>query len=77
MNLLRTVTVSIVDRNNDVSGDTLTFDFDTVQELDKDIENYIINVMEIRRADVLIEDFDNVLFDDEIEWLEKEYYEVN
>ena len=67
--------VLIIDAHGDIEDESANFDFKTVDELDKSIDDYIKNELELRRADVTIDDYDNVLSEDEVGELEdKGYY---
>jgi hypothetical protein len=72
---MRTINVNVTDCNGDVDERNLDFNFNTVEELDKDIDSFILNEMKITRADVLLHDFDACLTDEEVDFLTEKYYE--
>lgn len=77
-NLERIVNVQIIDRKADINTDPYSVDikFNTIGDLDTAIDNYIINELQLTKVDVTIDDFNNVLTDDEKDTLIALNYEI-
>lgn len=77
-NLERIVNVQIIDRKADINTDPYSVDikFNTIDDLDTAIDNYINNELQLTKVDVTIDDFNNVLTDDEKDTLIALNYEI-
>lgn len=73
----RDVDVQIVDVHGDVKTETLSFSFNSIKDLNNSIDDYIKNELNIRRADVTIDDFSSILSTDEKSKLEDLGYDFD
>lgn len=72
----RNIDVVIIDScDNDLEPFHCGFYFRNVFDLDKKIDKYIIEVLNLSRVEVTIDDYNDELTEEEVEWLdEKGYY---
>lgn len=73
---MRNVPVDIIDMHNDIKPTHRTFVFNDVQDLDTNIDKFIIDVLKLRRVTVNIYNEDDNLSADEVAELEAMDYEI-
>ena len=71
----RQVGVTIIDMHNDIEPTVHNFFFDTVEELDKNIDDFITGELQLRRVTVIINDFNEILTDEETDKLDELDYD--
>ena len=72
----RNIDVVIIDScDNNLEPFHCNFSFNNVEDLDKEIDKYIIEDLNLSRVEVTIDDYNDELTEEEVEWLdEKGYY---
>ena len=73
----RNVDVVIIDScDNNLEPFNVNFSFFNVEDLDKEIDKYIIEELNLSRVEVTIDDYNDELTEEEVEWLDKKGYYV-
>jgi hypothetical protein len=70
----RSVSVMFSNFDSDEDIDS-SFSFNTIEDLEQSIDDYLID-LDIHKADQTIDDYDNVLTDDEKDELENKGFEI-
>ena len=71
----RSIDITIIDSyDNGLEPFYVGFSFFNVEDLDKEIDKYIIEELNLSRVEVTIDDYNNELKEEEVEWLEKKGY---
>ena len=71
----RNLDVSIIDSyDNNLEPFYCNFSFNNVEDLDKEIDKYIIEDLNLSRVEVTIDDYNDELTEEEVEWLNKKGY---
>lgn len=70
----RQISVTIIDQNNDSPTTNVSFTFKKVEDLDEMIDCFIKEELNLRKVEVNIEDYSDILTNEEIEFLEEKNY---
>ena len=71
----RNLDVIIIDSyDNNLEPFYCNFSFNNVEDLDKEIDRYIIEDLNLSRVEVTIDDYNDELTEEEVEWLDKKGY---